>query len=88
MSRFASSRLLPYRNGTQIGGGTWWTRPESLPGLGQGLAALDLNYKEAKKKDEYGNYFGYRGKVKGTRDADVSRWAWDVFLVTAALSAE
>jgi len=47
-----------------------------------------LNYKEAKKKDEYGNYFGYRGKVKGTRDADVSRWAWDVFLVTAALSAE
>jgi len=44
---------------------------------------IELDYKEAKKQDEYGNYFRYRAKVKGELGAQVSRWAWDVFLVTA-----
>jgi hypothetical protein len=47
-----------------------------------GLKTIELDYKEAKKKDEFGNYFRYRAKVKDEQGAQVNRWAWDVFLVT------
>ncbi|HKR60315.1 MAG TPA: hypothetical protein VJS64_11325, partial [Pyrinomonadaceae bacterium] len=48
---------------------------------GAGLEALDLDYKESKKRDDYGNSFKYRAKVKDIQHAPVARWAWDVFLV-------
>jgi hypothetical protein len=47
-----------------------------------GLKMIELDYKDAKKLDEYGNYFRYRAKVKDEQDVQVSRWAWDVFLVS------
>ena len=47
-----------------------------------GLKTIELDYKESKKQDEYGNSFRYRAKVKDQKGAQVSRWAWDVFLVT------
>ncbi len=47
-----------------------------------GLATLDLDYKESKRTDRYGNQFRYRAKVKDIRGAQVGRWAWDVFLVS------
>jgi hypothetical protein len=47
-----------------------------------GVAELEFNYKESKKVDEHGNLFRYRAKVRDARGARVSRWAWDVFLVT------
>ena len=50
-----------------------------LPALN--LEALELNFKESKRVDEYGNEFKYRGKVKDTIYGTVGRWAWDVFLV-------
>jgi hypothetical protein len=53
----------------------------TLPELG--LATLDLNYKESRRVDRYGNSFRYRAKVKDTHDAQLGRWAWDVFLVRA-----
>lgn len=51
----------------------------SLPELD--LKTLDLDYKKSRRTDEYGNQFRYRAKVRDTRDAQVGRWAWDVFLV-------
>jgi hypothetical protein len=49
--------------------------------LDLGVAILDLDYKESRRTDQYGNRFKYRAKVKDIHGAQVGRWAWDVFLV-------
>lgn len=49
--------------------------------LSLGVARLDLDYRESRRRDEHGNWFRYRAKVRDTRGADVGKWAWDVFLV-------
>ena len=45
-----------------------------------GLKTLDLDYKESKKTDQWGNQFRYRARVKDSHDAQLGRWAWDVIL--------
>ena len=50
---------------------------QALPAMG--VYAIDLNYKEARRRDEHGNWFRYRAKVKDAHGAQVGRWAWDVF---------
>jgi hypothetical protein len=54
---------------------------QTLPALG--LAKLDLDYKESKKADQHGNRFRYRAKVRDTHNAQMGRWAWDVYLLSA-----
>jgi hypothetical protein len=53
----------------------------TLPQLG--LRKLHLDYQESSRVDEHGNRFKYRAKVKTAQDAQLGRWAWDVFLVRA-----
>lgn len=48
-----------------------------------GVTTLDLNYKESRRVDRYGNKFRYRAKVGDARGGHIGRWAWDVFLVDA-----
>jgi hypothetical protein len=46
-----------------------------------GLKTLHLDYKTSGRIDQHGNQFRYRAKVKDHHDAQIGRWAWDVFLV-------
>ena len=50
----------------------------TLPQLG--LRRVDLDYEESTRVDRFGNKFIYRARVRDAQDAQLGRWAWDVFL--------
>lgn len=52
----------------------------TLPSLG--VYAIDLDYRESRRMDQYGNLFKYRARVLDSHEAQVGRWAWDVFFVS------
>ena len=57
------------------------SEPDELHTLAElNVRALELDFKESKRIDEFGNEFKYRAKVKDATNATVGRWAWDVFL--------
>jgi hypothetical protein len=58
------------------------SEPEEIQTLAQsGITGLELDYKESRRTDRYGNQFRYRAKVRDGNGAQVGRWAWDVFLL-------
>ncbi len=55
----------------------WISTPDELFPLEKfGVTSIDLNYKESRRKDKYGNVFRYRAKVNDTK------FAYDVFLTS------
>ncbi|MGH9956194.1 MAG: hypothetical protein ACREBC_03565, partial [Pyrinomonadaceae bacterium] len=48
-----------------------------------GLATIELDHRESRRRDEHGNVFRYRAKVKGANGEQLGRWAWDVFLINS-----
>ena len=57
------------------------SEPDELHALAElNVKALELDFNESKRVDEFGNEFKYRAKVKDAANASVGRWAWDVFL--------
>jgi hypothetical protein len=48
-----------------------------------GLKKIHLDYQKSDKVDNHGNEFRYRAKVKDMQDAQLGRWAWDVFLLNS-----
>jgi hypothetical protein len=50
----------------------------TLPQLG--LRKMHLDYLESRRVDEHGNRFAYRARVRDAQDAQLGRWAWDVYL--------
>jgi hypothetical protein len=61
------------------------SEPAELHALSEfGIESVSLDYKESRHSDRYGNQFRYRAKVYGTNHRDLGRWAYDVFLLSAA----
>ena len=54
---------------------------ELHPLLELDVTAIDLDYRESRRTDDFGNRFKYRAKVYDQQHARVGRWAWDVFLL-------
>jgi hypothetical protein len=46
-----------------------------------GVMTIELDYRESRRRDQHGNLFKYRAKVRDAQGAQVGRWAWDVFLL-------
>ncbi|MEK6300693.1 MAG: hypothetical protein AABO41_08235 [Acidobacteriota bacterium] len=47
----------------------------------KGVVSIDLDYKESRRQDRYGNLFRYRAKVTLAHGTHPSCWAYDVFLM-------
>lgn len=75
---FSSLKLWQDRNHNGV------SEAEELQSLSNSvIRVIELRYKESKRRDENGNWFRYRAKVRDARGAQVGRWAWDVFLQRA-----
>jgi len=55
---------------------------QTLPDLG--FTGIDLDYRRSSKQDRYGNEFRYRSKVYFDGNGNVSKYAYDVFLMVVS----
>lgn len=74
---FSNLRLWQDMNHNGISEGS---ELHTLPELG--LRKIELDYRESRRTDENGNRFKYRARVRDAQDAQLGRWAWDVYLRT------
>ena len=59
------------------------SEPAELHTLSEfGIQSISLDYRESRHRDRYGNEFRYRARIYGANHTDLSRWAYDVFLVS------
>lgn len=74
-------RLLLWQDTNHNG----YSEPSELYGLRTlGLKSISLDYTQHRRKDEHGNWFRFRSRVRDFNDAQMGRWAWDVFLLAEA----
>lgn len=75
---FSSLRLWQDTNHNGV------SEASELHRLGEvGLKVIDLDYQMSRRTDQHGNQFRYRARIRDTQGAQLGRWAWDVFLLTA-----
>jgi hypothetical protein len=53
----------------------------TLPSLG--LASIDLEHRESRRRDRHGNWFRYRARVETAGGERLGRWAYDVWLLAS-----
>ncbi len=74
---FRKLRLWTDRNHNGV------SEPEELSRLpAMDVVAIRLDYQESNRTDQHGNRFRYRARIRDRNNANVNRWAWDVFLRT------
>jgi len=70
------SRLLLWIDSNHNG----TSEPNELFSLASfGISSISLDFREARRTDQFGNIYRYRAKVAGSENPNVSRWAYDVF---------
>lgn len=71
------SNLKLWQDGNHNG----FSEAGELQGLTESdISVIELSYRDSRQKDENGNWFRYRAKIRDARGARIGRWAWDVFV--------